>query len=307
MFKQQISKFHTSAVEMARTTSRKGYRLSPHVKLRKPILPTIDNITVKEDHPLWEFFSNGKFVRTGQEIAYTGRPWSVQELRRKSFEDLHGLWYVCLKERNRLYREEHVYEQVGSMRSNEFDGLSEQIRATMWRIKQVLTERDSSLLRAKAEFKADGEKYLQEFREKYLQEEQVETDEWFDKLERIQYAIFGIPDVLDTNIKVDLTFLKGVKFIGELKFAKFAEAAGRSDLGELRDIAEIYTVFEESATVEGVQNACDKIDEYRLSEITIPGSKEIQVVQGFIDDKIQQAQSEFIEEAENEKIENKSI
>lgn len=31
-----------------------------------------------------------------------GRPWSVQELRNKSWDDLHKLWWVCVKERNRI-------------------------------------------------------------------------------------------------------------------------------------------------------------------------------------------------------------
>ena len=31
-----------------------------------------------------------------------GRPWAIQELREKSWDDLHKLWWVCVKERNRI-------------------------------------------------------------------------------------------------------------------------------------------------------------------------------------------------------------
>jgi large subunit ribosomal protein L47 len=34
-----------------------------------------------------------------------GRPWSVEELRGKGWEDLHALWWVCAKERNRIVTE----------------------------------------------------------------------------------------------------------------------------------------------------------------------------------------------------------
>lgn len=35
----------------------------------------------------------------------SGRPWTVEELRHKSWEDLHSLWYKCCLERNRLATE----------------------------------------------------------------------------------------------------------------------------------------------------------------------------------------------------------
>lgn len=31
-----------------------------------------------------------------------GRPWALQELRERSWEDLHALWHSCVRERNRI-------------------------------------------------------------------------------------------------------------------------------------------------------------------------------------------------------------
>jgi large subunit ribosomal protein L47 len=35
----------------------------------------------------------------------TGRSWTMGELRSRDFESLHQLWWVCVKERNRLATE----------------------------------------------------------------------------------------------------------------------------------------------------------------------------------------------------------
>lgn len=36
------------------------------------------------------------------DVGNLGRPWAIQELRERSWEDLHGLWHVCVRERNRI-------------------------------------------------------------------------------------------------------------------------------------------------------------------------------------------------------------
>ncbi|TPX48153.1 hypothetical protein SeMB42_g01771 [Synchytrium endobioticum] len=68
-----------------------------------------------------------------------GRPWEASELRNKSFEDLHKLWYVCIKEQNLLASQAEearryrlVFPHVARMK---------RLRMTMSRIKLVLWER----------------------------------------------------------------------------------------------------------------------------------------------------------------------
>lgn len=37
----------------------------------------------------------------------SGRAWTVPELRHKTWSDLHSLWWVCVRERNRLATAKH--------------------------------------------------------------------------------------------------------------------------------------------------------------------------------------------------------
>jgi hypothetical protein len=94
-----------------------------------------------------EFFATP--LKDGQQIVKAGRAWTAAELRNKSFQDLHVLWFLCLKERNYLLSERLYYRQIGMAAAD--PGRLGKVRFTMARIKVVIGERS----RAEAAMKAD--------------------------------------------------------------------------------------------------------------------------------------------------------
>lgn len=70
---------------------------------------------VSQDHPLWQFFGAERApFRTPEDLDAHGRAWTVEELRRKDFYDLHKLWWICVKERNRLSTEANELERTSA-------------------------------------------------------------------------------------------------------------------------------------------------------------------------------------------------
>jgi hypothetical protein len=85
------------------------------VPLPKPV-DYKPKIEVDKNHGLWGFFAKpGVLMETPEEMVKHGRAWTVEELRRKSWEDLHGLWWVCCRELNMLStaREELKRSEMG--------------------------------------------------------------------------------------------------------------------------------------------------------------------------------------------------
>jgi large subunit ribosomal protein L47 len=69
----------------------------------------------------------------------TGRAWRAQELRLKSFDDLHKLWYVLLKESNKLTTERRLAKRIGTAMAN--PERIRKVRQAMARLKTVVGER----------------------------------------------------------------------------------------------------------------------------------------------------------------------
>jgi large subunit ribosomal protein L47 len=82
--------------------------------LPKPVMnpKKHSKIQVDEDHGLWGFFKDKKLLMRPEDEHAHGRAWTVEELRKKSWEDLHRLYWVCVKERNRLKTSDRERERI---------------------------------------------------------------------------------------------------------------------------------------------------------------------------------------------------
>jgi large subunit ribosomal protein L47 len=94
-----------------------------------------------------------------REAEPVGRSWSVKELRRKSYDDLHKLWYVLYKERNMLLTEtnlarRHGYEMIQPERKRK-------VQKSMGAIKHVLGERKRKKIGEYREYLAEMERLNQ--------------------------------------------------------------------------------------------------------------------------------------------------
>ncbi|KAL4751699.1 54S ribosomal protein L4, mitochondrial [Aspergillus terricola var. indicus] len=112
--------------------------------LPKPVSPEkLEKRESTPDHGLWGFFPKDRSALSTPEYDNAhGRSWSIQELREKSWEDLHSLWWVCLKEKNRIatsnLERKRLKAGYGEWEANQ---RLRTIRVTQLGIKHVLRER----------------------------------------------------------------------------------------------------------------------------------------------------------------------
>ncbi|CDO92246.1 unnamed protein product [Kluyveromyces dobzhanskii CBS 2104] len=309
---------HTSAKALARTRftkpkpkppKRENVRLPTQrthhnndLKITAPIPPAAANLSCPDDHPLWQFFSEKKFLRTPEELDSLSRSWTIPELRRKSFNDLHSLWYTCLKERNVLARENHLVLFNFQAQTEAYENVSENIRTTMWRIRHVLSERDWAFRIASENFAKEKEAFISSFEKDFLEAPINEDEEMFESLQRFQYAVYGISEYIDEN-KVDRAFVDGLKAVATLKLRKFAlrneniKTFLEESNDAIVDAGESFLLYTSENTESAVLEATNAVRELRESGSSVSRYDELETVQEYMN-KLAEAQMAKVSEAE---------
>ena len=85
-----------------------------------------------------EFVDRGLKTEDGRAKS-VGRSWLASELRQKSFDDLHQLWFVLLKERNMLHTEKFIAKRKNQPMDH-FERI-QKVKVSMARLKTILSER----------------------------------------------------------------------------------------------------------------------------------------------------------------------
>ena len=136
---------------LAATTTRPPsivrYSTTPHSAFAADVDDATAVTTTNTDgndapHPLDILFRDSNTLTGADADLKVGRSWRASELRLKSFEDLHTLWFALLRERNKLETERFAAKKAGTQMSN--PARLRKTRVSMARLKTVLAERSKA-------------------------------------------------------------------------------------------------------------------------------------------------------------------
>ncbi|XP_076224088.1 mitochondrial ribosomal protein L47 isoform X2 [Nomia melanderi] len=96
--------------------------------------------TTTKRNDLMEFFDDKE--NWGKDQIKVGRSWRIDELRLKSNEDLHKLWFVLLKERNMLLTMEEAYKDLVEYFPN--PERIDKVKNSMYNLETVVRERNQA-------------------------------------------------------------------------------------------------------------------------------------------------------------------
>ncbi|RMZ73520.1 50s ribosomal l4 [Pyrenophora seminiperda CCB06] len=117
-----------------------------------------EKVTGTPDHGLWDFFKNKQLLQTPMDEQSHGRSWTIGELRSRDWDSLHQLWWICVKERNRLATEKIERNRIRAGYGDvENEGRDKTVQETMKAILDTLAERHQAYQEAFALAQQDPE------------------------------------------------------------------------------------------------------------------------------------------------------
>ncbi|KAH7064175.1 54S ribosomal protein L4, mitochondrial [Paraphoma chrysanthemicola] len=112
-------------------------------------VPIEEKPTGTPDHGLWDFFKDQKLLQTPVDEQKHGRAWTIGELRSRDWDALHQLWWICVKERNRLATEKIERNRLEAGYGDfENKNRDEVVQKTMKAILDTLSERHQAYTEA---------------------------------------------------------------------------------------------------------------------------------------------------------------
>ncbi|VWU49634.1 mitochondrial ribosomal protein L29/L47 precursor, putative [Hepatocystis sp. ex Piliocolobus tephrosceles] len=155
---------------------------------------------------LWKnSFLDSVNMKTKIEYSKTGDAWPCVLLRKKSFTDLHKLYYICLKEKNKLLGEQYFHFQNSTKMVQH--GRLKKVKLTMKRILTVLSRRaiHEQCIRAKDILIKQQEREIYETQKFQLEEQLLYLKHKLNKIKNtlslekhsIQFSINKIQNQID--------------------------------------------------------------------------------------------------------------
>lgn len=155
MFRRVVSKIVTWAPHTVANNTNSSvnswFSISRHLS---PISSSFHTSLNRPD--LMEFFDEKE--NWGKARIRVGKSWSQDELRLKSNQDLHKLWYVLLKERNMLLTTEEAYVRANENMPN--PERLDKVEESMENLEFVVRERNRAYFELETGDSGERERYL---------------------------------------------------------------------------------------------------------------------------------------------------